>query len=178
LEEAYVISQVRAGKADAFAEIVTHYEAPILRYLYRLTGDREVAQDLTQDTFIKAYKGILKTKNDISFRAWLYRIATNNALQFHRRKRLLSFIPFTRSEEMNIPSAEDSAGRTDERIVIEEVLLEVPREQRICMVLHFVEGLKYREVAEIIGISEDAVRMRVARGRQTFLKIYSGKEVK
>ena len=178
MEEAYVISQVRAGKADAFAEIVTHYEAPILRYLYRLTGDREVAQDLTQDTFIKAYKGILKTKNDISFRAWLYRIATNNALQFHRRKRLLSFIPFTRSEEMNIPSAEDSAGRTDERIVIEEVLLKVPREQRICMVLHFVEGLKYREVAEIVGISEDAVRMRVTRGRQKFLKIYSGKEVK
>jgi RNA polymerase sigma factor (sigma-70 family) len=178
LEEAYVISQVRAGKADAFAEIVTHYEVPILRYLYRLTGDHEVAQDLTQDTFIKAYKGILKTKNDISFRAWLYRIATNNALQFRRRKRLLSFIPFTRSEEMNIPSAEDSAVRTDDRMIIEEVLLKVPQEQRICMVLHFVEGLKYREVAEIVGISEDAVRMRVARGRHAFLKIYNEKGVK
>jgi len=178
LEEAYVISQVRAGKADAFTEIVTYYEASILRYLYRLTGDRGVAQDLTQDTFVQAYKGILKTKNEISFKAWLYRIATNNALQFQRRKRLLSFIPFTRSEEMNIPSTEDTSARIDERIVIEEVLLKVPQEQRVCMVLHFVEGLKYREVAEIIGISEDAVRMRVARGRQTFLKIYNGKEVK
>ena len=76
MEEAQVIDMVRAGEVDAFAEIVEHYQAPILRYLYRLTGDYQMAQDLAQDTFLQAYKGILKTKADLSLKAWLYRIAT------------------------------------------------------------------------------------------------------
>ena len=83
MEEARVISLVRAGEVDAFAEIIENYQAPIIRYLYRLTGDYEMARDLAQDTFLQAYRGILKTDAELSFRAWLYRIATNSALQ-HR----------------------------------------------------------------------------------------------
>ena len=62
--------------------------------------------------------------------------------------------------------------------MIKEALLKVPGEQRTCMVLHFVEGLKYREIAEILGISEDAVRKRVARGSHEFRKAYHPEEVK
>ena len=75
MEEARVIALVRAGEADAFAEIIGYYQAPIIRYLYRLTGDYEMAKDLAQDTFLQAYKGILKTNAELSFKAWLYRIA-------------------------------------------------------------------------------------------------------
>ena len=74
------IDQVRAGRADAFAEIVERYQAPIFRYLLRMTGDYQVAQDLAQDTFLNAYESILKTRAELSLKAWLYRIATNNAL--------------------------------------------------------------------------------------------------
>jgi len=65
LDEAQVIALVRKGNADAFAEIVEHYQAPISRYLYRLTGDHEVTQDLLQDTFLKAYQSILKTDAEL-----------------------------------------------------------------------------------------------------------------
>jgi len=172
LEEARVIALIRAGEADAFAEIIEQYQASIIRYLYRLTGDYEMAKDLAQDTFIQAYKGILKTNAELSFRAWLYRIATNNALQHRRRKRLLSFISFTSKEE-DIPNAGNQADCPDETLAIDEALLKIPGEQRTCLVLHFVEGFKYREIAETLGCSEEAVRKRVARGRKIFIEMYN-----
>jgi len=172
LEEARVIALVRAGEADAFAEIIEHYQAPIIRYLYRLTGDYEMAKDLAQDTFIQAYKGILKTDAELSFKAWLYRIATNNALQHRRRKKLLSFIPFT-SREQDTPNPGNQAECPGEVLAINEALLKIPEEQRTCLVLHFVEGFKYREIAETIGCSEEAVRKRVARGKKVFIGLYN-----
>ena len=172
MEEARVIALVRAGEIDAFAEIIEHYQAPIVRYLYRLTGDYEMARDLAQDTFIQAYKGILKTDAELSFRAWLYRIATNNALQHHRRKKLLSFIPFT-SHEHNTPAEGNRSDRQADKLAINEALLKIPEEQRTCLVLHFVEGFKYREIAETLGCSEEAVRKRVARGRKLFINLYN-----
>jgi RNA polymerase sigma-70 factor (ECF subfamily) len=172
LDEASVIALVRAGNIDAFAEIVERYQAPIQRYLYRLTGDYEEAQDLAQDTFVQAYKRILRTNADLSFKAWLYQIATYNAYQHRRRKRLLSFIPlFSSKEEKELP-VQNRVNETDDSITIQEVLGKMPEQQRICLLLHLVEGFKYREIAETLGISEDAVRMRVARGKETFQRLY------
>ncbi len=171
MEEAEVIALVRAGEVDAFAGIIEHYQAPIIRYLYRLTGDYEMAKDLAQDTFVQAYKGILKTDAELSFKAWLYRIATNNAFQHSRRKKLLSFIPFT-SRERDIPVADEQPDCPEDTAAIREALLKVPQEQRTCLVLHFVEGFKYREIAETLGCSEEAVRKRVARGRKLFIEMY------
>lgn len=172
MDEAAIVSLVRAGNTDAFAEIVEQYQAPIQRYLYRLTGDHELAKDLAQDTFIQAYKNILKTDSELSFRAWLYRIAMNNALQSHRRKKLISFIPFS-----GLRTSETAGGgrvdEADRKISIEEALLKVSQQNRVCMVLHFVEGFKYREISEILGISEEAVRKRVFRGSQEFKQFFS-----
>ena len=176
IEEAAVIAKVRSGNTDAFSDIVAHYQLPIQRYLYRLTGDLELAKDLTQDTFIQAYKGILKTDSELSLKAWIYRIATNNAYLHYRRKRRISFTPFSGlKKETEIPT-EDCGAMTAETIAIQEALVKVPEEQRICLVLHLVEGFKYREIAETTGISEDAVRMRVARAKEAFQRIFQGGE--
>jgi RNA polymerase sigma-70 factor (ECF subfamily) len=169
LDEIATIALVRSGNTDAFAGIVEKYQAPIQRYLYRLTGDYELARDLTQDTFIQAYKSILKTDSELSLRAWLYRIAVNNALQHHRRKKLVSFIPLKKAEKIDSAHPDEK----DRDMAIEEALLKVPEKLRVCIMLHFVEGFKYREIAEILGISEEAVRKRVARGSQKFRKLYS-----
>lgn len=175
MEEASVIALVRAGNTDAFADIAEHYQSPIQRYLYRLTGDYELARDLAQDTFIQAYEGILKTSAELSLRAWLYRIATNNAFQHHRRKRLIPFVPFSGLKKETEIAAGDCA-EPDETMTIQEALKKVPEEQRACLVLHLVEGFKYREIAETLGISEDAVRMRTARGKEAFQRLYRGGE--
>jgi RNA polymerase sigma-70 factor (ECF subfamily) len=163
---------VRTGATDAFGEIVEHYQAPIVRYLSRLTGDAEVARDLAQDTFVQAYRGILKTRSELHFKAWLYRIARNNALQYHRRRRLLSFVPFMGSESPEMVDTSTSPDAVPERMTIQEALLAVPIQRRECLVLHFVEGLKYREIAAIVDTTEEAVRKRVSRGSKEFRAAY------
>ncbi len=177
MEAVALVAMIRAGSVDAFAEIVEHYQVPVIRYLYRLTGDYETAQDLAQETFIQAYKGILKTNSELRLKPWLYRIATNNAWQYHRRRRLLSFIPFDDLRKSGAPNVENQSDGTVEEMAIQETLRKVPAEQRACLVLHFVEGFKYREIAETLGISEDAVRKRVSRGKQIFRRLYNGGEV-
>lgn len=172
LDEAGIIARVRAGQKDAFAEIVECYQAPILRYIYRMTGDYETARDLAQNTFVQAYQGILKTSAELSFKAWLYRIATNNVMQSFRRRRRLRFIILSRSGGNSPLNTVSSHLDLEENIAIKGALLKVPRTLRICMVLHFIEGFKYREIAGILNTSEDAVRMRVTRGSQQFRKFY------
>ena len=76
MDEAQVVSLVRKGDTEAFSDIVERYQFPISRYIKRLTGDDEVTKDLVQDTFLNAYEGILRTDSELSFKAWLYRIAT------------------------------------------------------------------------------------------------------
>ncbi len=174
LNEAQVIAQVRTGRTDAFGEIIEHYQAPILRYLLRLTGSHEVAEDLAQETFLSAYRGILKTKSDLSFKAWLYKIATNNARQYHRRRRILSFLPLPERESADEPGGDTLSESVGERLTVQQAMLNVPQDRRACMVLHFVEGLKYREIAEIVGTSEEAVRKRIARGSKDFREAYGG----
>ncbi len=172
MNDAQVLTLVREGDIDAFAEIVEQYEQSIIRYLYRLTGDYSVAQDLAQDTFANAYRAILKTEAELSFKAWLYKIAGNNARQYHRRNRLLTFIRFSDLGKDHQPSEDSLSVDVERRMMVESAILKVPFNQRQCMVLHFVEGLKYREIGEVLGVSENTVRKRVARGREVFKREY------
>ncbi len=174
MEDVKVIALVRNGETDAFSEIVEHYQNPIGRYLYQMTGDYELAKDLMQDTFIKAYQNILKTDADLTFKAWLYKIATNTALQYHRRRKRISFIPLLDDSTDLYGSMTDNSGdHFEEKLAIAEVLLKIPQERRVCMILHYVEGFKYREIASVLDISEEAVRKRVARGSKEFRKLYA-----
>jgi RNA polymerase sigma-70 factor (ECF subfamily) len=174
LEDASVIATIRAGNVDAFAGIVEHYQVPIFRYLFRMTGDYELARDLAQDTFVQAYKSILKTDSTLQLKAWLYRIATNNALQNRRRKKLLSFISFEDRRKSRFEA--ENTGDPPNVIDIQQALTGVPAEYRVCLILHFVEGFKYGEIGLTLGISEEAVRKRVARGKLAFRRAYGGGE--
>jgi RNA polymerase sigma factor (sigma-70 family) len=92
-----------------------------------------------------------------------------------QKKRLINFIHFNNNDTLPAMSTPDS---TVDNLAVKEALLKVPEKLRSCMVLHFVEGLKYNEIGETLGISEDAVRKRVKRGRQIFKKMYAGDETR
>src|SRR5690348_4841643 len=94
MDERGILDRAQAGNSAAFTELFDQYQRPIVNYLYRMVNDREVAEDLAQDTFLKAYRAIDRTDPDLNFRAWIYRIATNTAMSYFRRKRLVQWIPF------------------------------------------------------------------------------------
>jgi RNA polymerase sigma-70 factor (ECF subfamily) len=174
LEDIQLIALIREGNTEAFGQVIERYQLPIGKYLFRLTGEYETARDLTQDTFLQAYQSLRKNKDGIQLKAWLYGIATNKALQYRRRKKIISFVPFDDEQNADPPDEKNQPDNLAEKIMVEAAMLKVPAEQRVCMMLHFVEGFKYKEIAQTIGISEDAVRMRVARGSQEFRKQYPG----
>jgi RNA polymerase sigma-70 factor (ECF subfamily) len=94
-----------------------------------------------------------------------------------RRRKVLFFVPL--KEELRAPEdiSEDQSASIGIQMDIQNILARIPSKQRVCMVLHFVEGFKYKEIAASLGISEEAVRKRVTRGSQEFKRLYNSEEV-
>ena len=173
-EASELLKDVRTGNPDSFEIVVERYQQPITRYLYRLTGDYEIAQDLAQDTFFNAYKNIHKTDPDLKLGAWLYRIATNNALQHHRRKKILGFIPFENIAKSGTKGNGAHPKDPVENMAIRDTLSKIPYRQRVCLILYYIEGYKCREIADALELSEAAVRKRISRATKSFRRIYNG----
>lgn len=172
MDEISVLESLRNGNTDAFAEIIEKYQVPITGYLYRLTGEWETAKDLAQDTFIQVYRSIPKTRIHTSFKSWLYKIATNNSRQYFRKHKPYKVTSLEGTDIESFSSGIDSTETVLENLMIRETLLRLKEDKRNCLLLHFWEGLKYREIAEILGISEEAVRKRVMKGCKEFRKHY------
>ena len=90
---------------------------------------------------------------------------------------MLSLVPFSRFKQPPEPLVYSVGNPDDEKLVIKDVISKIPLEQRTCLILHYAEGLKYREIADILNISEEAVRKRVSRGKKVFLKHYNKGDV-
>lgn len=168
LDNTETVNRAQAGDVDAYGDLVESYQSQIIRYFFRMTGDTETARDLVQDTFLQVYKSLSKTTPDLPFKSWLYRIATNNVLQYRRKKKSLPSL-----RPMDNPGFEaesQSVNKVTNEAEVQDILLRIPAKYRACMILHYIDGFKYREIGQMLGMSEDAVRMRVARGSEEFRK--------
>jgi RNA polymerase sigma-70 factor (ECF subfamily) len=171
-EDALLLGQIRAGNKQAFGVVVHRYQIPIGRYLYRLVGDAGLAEDLSQDTFLRAFRALSPpsaSEVDLALGPWLYRIATNAALSTLRRRRLISFLPFF---ERRLGGEVSAASGLEERDLVRRALARVGPDSAACLVLNAVEGYSYREIAEMLDLSGEAVRKRIARGKAAFRKAY------
>jgi len=169
LDDRNLVERARAGDDAAFAVLFEQFHAPILNYLHRMVSDRALAEDLTQDTFIKAYKALPNTKPDLAFKAWLYRIATNTALSHLRRGKIIRFLPFIGEREHTGERLDLSVTRQTD---IETVLQQLPKHYAAVLLLRHYQGLSLAETAEALDITENAAKLRLFRARKAFAKIY------
>lgn len=169
--ERVLAARARAGEQAAFEEIFDRYQAPVVNYLYRVVGDWELAADLTQDTFLKAYQALPRTDDTLQLAPWLYRIATNTALDALRRRKRITWVPFLADFEPVAPGS-DPAHSVPNDDLVRRALQAVPTDQRIPLVLHLHQGLSYKEIAELLGIAPNLVAVRVFRARERFIKVY------
>ncbi len=157
-----------------FDDLYTTYKSPLYNYIYRLMGDGEQAADLLQDTFVKVYRNISAMPEGAGRTPWLYRIATNTCYDALRRRRLISWLPWTR-EEGEVEPAADSENADDRyalREGVQDALRLVPPSLRAPLLLHAVQGFSYADIAQTLGLSEAAVKMRVSRARTAFRQAY------
>jgi RNA polymerase sigma-70 factor (ECF subfamily) len=162
-------------RAD-FDQLVEQYQAPLLRFLYGIVHDPELAADLCQETFLSAYRAAPRLRpGELNLGAWLYTIALNHARGVLRRKRLLSWVPFVASRDDRAGAATDLASRAAQQDELRELLQQLPIEQRVCLLLH-ADGFRYAEIAQVLGCSVGAVKLRIFRARERCLSISRGGE--
>jgi RNA polymerase sigma-70 factor (ECF subfamily) len=180
-DEASVIAELKAGSEEAFASLIAQYHAPLYSLIARTIPDPCEAADITQDVFIKVYRGIANFHGDSSLRTWIYRIALHEASNQrrwwcrHKRKEI------TIEQELSPQNGEgfqlkdtlidqhespfDLAAHAELRDQVEAAVREVPEPFQTVVVLRDIEGFGYEEIAEILGIHLGTVKSRLMRGR-------------
>ncbi|HEY2865601.1 MAG TPA: sigma-70 family RNA polymerase sigma factor [Pyrinomonadaceae bacterium] len=178
--EAGFVEMLRAGDAHAFDKLITRYSADIYALLFRLTSDNEEAADLTQETFLRAFKAISGFRGDSDLKTWLYRIAINesrNKFRWWKRRRR----EHTVSLDDNIgssetvysetisdasPSPEQETLRRERERILQNALMELPVIFREPIVLFDIEGLSYDEICKALELNLGTLKSRLARGRK------------
>jgi RNA polymerase sigma-70 factor (ECF subfamily) len=154
-----LVMRARRGDAAAFTEIFERYQHRIINYLYGLVHDRELANDLAQESFLKAYKALPRMGDDLRLAPWLYRIAGNTAFSALRRRRLIRWLPLLNDGIMT----GDMDGEVAEAEAVHRALAKLPPKYAAPLLLHSHEGLSCNEIAVILGISPGAVKTRRSR---------------
>ncbi|MBX3321720.1 MAG: sigma-70 family RNA polymerase sigma factor [Phycisphaeraceae bacterium] len=164
-----LIERARRDPA-AFGELYREHYVAIAQYIVRRVGDVHLAEDLAAETFIDAWRGMLRYRNEgIAFRHWLLRIATNRVNRWARRKRREHVVAC-------VPEVVVEAGTGAGREVV-EVLLTLRSEHQAVLCLHHVEGLSVESVALVLGVSVGTVKSRLHRARRAMRKALEIKEV-
>ena len=148
-------------------ELFAKHHAEIHAYLLRMLRDAELAADLTQDAFVKAYRAYDTLQANENARAWLYRIAHRVALDELRRRRIIRFLPFTGESKGSAPSAEHLAMDLRLSGDLQRALERIPERQRSALLLAELHDLTGVELAEALGVSHVAARALLTRARES-----------
>jgi RNA polymerase sigma-70 factor, ECF subfamily len=162
-----VVGQVRSGEIDRYAVLVRRYQTGLFRYALGMVSSHDVASDLVQDTFVKAYASLDLCRDPSRFGTWIFRILRNRCLD-HLKDRRRRDVPL----DAHLDLATEGSGEGAEverwgiRQAIDRALAKLPEPCREAFILKHVHDLSYGEMAEMLEASESALRMRVLRARE------------
>ena len=183
LDDSAVVTAFLGGEERAFQELVERYQTRLLNFIYRTIGDRERAEDLVQEVFIRVYRHLHRFDRSKKFSTWAYTIASNlakNELRNRSRNPLVLFQAITKNwqDEDRPLQFEDETTRPDDlyrkrhlRQLVEQATAQLPEHHREVFVLRELEGKSYEEIAEITSCNLGTVKSRLNRARTSFAEI-------
>lgn len=179
-----------AKTPDAFDKLYRDHVDLVYRYAYRLCGDMESANDLVQETFLNAFRGMNAFRGDAQVSTWLYTIASRAAMRMRRKRKgaperelsLEEFIPTSDGEfRLQIPieglTPEEALENKELREALDHAINKLPKKYRMALVLRDMEGVSAKEVSGIMGLSERAVKSRLHRARLFVRRELSGRGI-
>ena len=153
------------------AELYEQHRGLVYAYVLRLSRDFGLAEEITQETFLKVYQAREKLPEIQNERAWILRIATNTCLTSLKRNRRFRWLPWEAAESVQA-QGRDEPGQVGQRDAVERALASLSQEYRAPLLLFSYHGFRVAEIAEVLGISEGAVKTRVYRAKEMFLRAY------
>ena len=189
LSDQEVVALARTGKEAAYRELLRRYERPVFSLIYRMVRDRTLAEDLSQDTFVKVLNALDSYRPEYKFSSWVFKIANNVAIDQLRRRELntlsLDGSPDARTKDEVEATALQATDRSETPLaelesrelgaVIEQAISRLRPEYRACILLRHVEGRSYEEIAETLDLPLGTVKTYIHRARhelQEYLEPY------
>ncbi|HID95819.1 MAG TPA: sigma-70 family RNA polymerase sigma factor [Candidatus Latescibacteria bacterium] len=156
-----LVRRFKEGDEKAFDHIVRRYQDRLYHVALRMVSDHDDAIDITQDAFIKAYKGLRRFREDSSLYTWLYRIVVNLSINHQRIHRLRRFVSF-KDVKSSLLSTKDSPDEITEGAdlgrAVDEAIESLPEKQKAVFILRYYQGLSHREISEVLGSSIGTVK--------------------
>jgi RNA polymerase sigma-70 factor (ECF subfamily) len=159
-DEEYIAAFLR-GDELAFRELLERYQEPVLGLLQRMTRDRQAAEDLFQEVFLKVFRQVASLRDRTRFRVWLFRIAVHQARRFfeqHKRMADMSVADQSIGQEPDVVERDDLLARVRDAVEL------LPERQREVVVLRAYQGLSYEEIAEALGVTAENARANFYQG--------------
>jgi len=165
--DARLMERLRSGDREAFAQLVDRHKDAVVSYLARLTGNRDRAEDLAQETFLRLYRSASGYVERGYLRAFLFRIATNLLRSEERRERRMRLLaPFLAMDREEAPAATAGLLRAEVQREVASAIAALPMSYRVPLVLHELEGWSYADIAAELSCREGTVKSRIFRGRE------------
>jgi len=179
-EEQALIQQVQSGDHEAFEQLVKRYEKHVYNLCLRMCGNAEDAKDLSQEAFLKAWRGIGFYKFESSFSTWLYRLTSNVCIDFLRRQKRRPTVSLTVEDDDTAveqevvdtaPSPEEVALHRERTNAVAAAMAQLEDEFRMVLTLRVIQDLPYEKIADILDIKVGTVKSRLARARLKLKKL-------
>ncbi len=173
-----LIARHLCGQRDAFAALVDRYARQVYAIAYRISGDHTEAEDLTQDTFLRAFRALPTLRQHRAFAGWLYRVATTTCLDARRRRCGPRQIPLDTAlaailpDEARWSSPPDAVLAAEDQRTVRVVLRRLAPRQRAALTLYGLHGLSYAETAQALGANSATVAVLICRARRRFRMQY------
>jgi len=163
--DAALAIRARAGDGEAFEQLYLRHRDQVYTLCLNLCADREQAQDLLQETFVRAYRGLRTFRGGAQFATWLYRVAVNVSRDAARKQRV---------RERPLPVAAPEAGGGDMVHQVRDALSRLRADHRTVLALRYTRSLSYQEIADLLGWSLPKVKVTIHRAKQAFKAAYLG----
>ena len=167
-----LVARSRTGDAESFNQLISRWERPIYALAYRVIGREEDARDVTQETFLRAFRGLAAFKGQAKFSSWLYRIALNLCRDWIRRKKRSPIATLPEDVELEdlvsdtgpTETVEDLVSRRELSELVEAAMARLPEEQRTAIILKEYHGMTFQEIADLQGCPLSTVKTRLYQG--------------
>ncbi len=179
MDDAAIMLELRAGNMDAFDILLAKYRKPIVHFMYRMVHNQAVAEELAQEVFLRVYRSRETYRAEARFSTWLYRIATNlgvNHARDTKRERSAStvYLDEPDSETGTTPDVADATPSAEAKLLsrermnaIRQHVMALPERQKTAVLMHKYEGLDYKQIGDVLKLSESATKSLLFRAYQT-----------